>query len=231
VNQQIITTGIVLTRVDYGEADRILTMITPDHGKVRLLARGVRRSKSKLAGGIELFSTSQITFLPGRREIGTLISSRLVKYYDQIVKDLDRTMLGYALLKRCNRATEDATESTYYDLLAVTLDALNTPEVDMRLIEIWFDAQLLKLSGHQPNLHTDSNNNKLEVDKLFTFDFDSMSFMPANQGMYTTDHVKLLRLIYGANRPAQLHQIQNIADILAMCQQLVTAARQQLIRI
>src|SRR5688572_21914665 len=102
---QTVTEAIVLSRTDYGEADRILTLLTPDHGKLRLIAKGVRRVKSKLAGGIELFSITSITYIKGRGDIGTLVSTRLAKYYDQIVKDLDRTMLGYDLIKQLNRVT------------------------------------------------------------------------------------------------------------------------------
>ena len=49
------TKAIVLRRTDYGEADRILQLLTPS-GKRSVIARGVRKEKSKLAGGIELFS-------------------------------------------------------------------------------------------------------------------------------------------------------------------------------
>lgn len=108
---QIVTTAIVLGRTDYGEADRILTLLTPDQGKLRLLAKGVRRVKSKLAGGIELFSVSTITFVRGRGDIGALVSTRLNKHYGHIVQDLDRTMLGYELLKQLNKTTEDEPSS------------------------------------------------------------------------------------------------------------------------
>ncbi len=111
---QIVTKGIVLTRTDYGEADRIITMLTPDQGKVRVIAKGVRRVKSKLAGGIELFSVSSITYIPGRKEIGTLVSTRLQQHFGNIVKDIDRTMLGYELLKRLNKATEDDVDDDYF---------------------------------------------------------------------------------------------------------------------
>ena len=50
------TKAIVIRRTNYGEADRILQLLTPDYGKVSVMARGVRREKSKLAGGIELFA-------------------------------------------------------------------------------------------------------------------------------------------------------------------------------
>jgi DNA repair protein RecO (recombination protein O) len=83
---QIITTAIILRRTDFGEADRILTLITPDHGKIRLMAKGVRRPKSKLAGGIELFSVSKISYIKGRSEIGTLVSAQLNTHYGTIVR-------------------------------------------------------------------------------------------------------------------------------------------------
>jgi DNA repair protein RecO (recombination protein O) len=67
------TNGIILARTNYGEADRIITFLTPDHGKVKVIAKAVRKSKSKLAGGIELFSISQISFIIGRGEINTLV--------------------------------------------------------------------------------------------------------------------------------------------------------------
>ena len=53
------TKAIVLRRTDYGEADRILQLLTPS-GKRSVIARGVRKEKSKLAGGIELFSVSDV---------------------------------------------------------------------------------------------------------------------------------------------------------------------------
>jgi DNA repair protein RecO (recombination protein O) len=50
--RQFRTQAIILNRTDYGEADRIISFLTPDHGKVKAIAKAVRKSKSKLAGGI-----------------------------------------------------------------------------------------------------------------------------------------------------------------------------------
>jgi len=79
--KQLVARAIVLSRTDFGEADRIITLLTPDQGKVRLVARGVRRAKSKIAGGIELFSISDITYMTGKGDLGTLISARLDRHY------------------------------------------------------------------------------------------------------------------------------------------------------
>src|SRR3989338_4307269 len=115
--KRFVTKGIILSRTDYGEADRILTFLTNDHGKVRAIAKAVRKSKSKLAGGIELFSVSEITIVEGRGEVKTLISTRLVKHYGDIVKDLERTHQAYEFMSMLNKATEDAAEPAYFELL------------------------------------------------------------------------------------------------------------------
>ena len=63
------TQAIILKRINFGEADRILTAITPEYGKISILAKGVRRSKSKLAGGLELFSVTDIGFINGKSNL------------------------------------------------------------------------------------------------------------------------------------------------------------------
>ena len=54
MSDEIKTLGFVLRRTNYGEADRILNLITPQ-GKISAIAKGVRKPKSKLAGGVEMF--------------------------------------------------------------------------------------------------------------------------------------------------------------------------------
>ena len=72
----ISTQAIVLKRSNYREADRILRVITPDRGKISLIAKAVRKPKSKLAGGIELFSVNEISYIEGKSDLSTLVSSR-----------------------------------------------------------------------------------------------------------------------------------------------------------
>src|ERR1700752_4542275 len=107
--KQTITSAIVLSRTSYQEADRILTLLTPDYGKLRVLAKGVRKSKSKMAGGIELFSIAEIGFIRGKGEMGTLTSSRLIKHFGTIVQDITRTTAGYEIIRVLNKTTEDQT--------------------------------------------------------------------------------------------------------------------------
>ena len=212
--KQIVTRGIVLSRIDFQEADRILTIITPDQGKIRLMARGVRKVKSKLAGGIELFSLSQITFIPGRGEIKTLVSSRLQTHFGNIVKDINRTMLGYELLKRINKLTEDATEPAYFELLARTLEGLDDETLSSEALEFWFNMQLLKITGHPPNLRTTSGEQTLTKGKNYNFDYSSMTFEPSSDGTLTANHIKLMRLGTNSSRPAIFTKDKGSAKLL-----------------
>lgn len=206
---QILTQGVVLARTDFQEADRILTLLTPDHGKVKVIAKGVRRPRSKLAGGIELLSVSDLTILPGRGDLGTLISSRLIVHYGNIVQDIQRTMLAYELLKRMNRVTEDAAGEEYFLILQRSLQALNDLALSCDLIELWFSMQLLNVTGHMPNLQTDTEGQRLQPDQKYLFDFDSMAFRGHAGGSFGANHIKLLRLAYATESPLTLKQVQD----------------------
>ena len=229
--QQQVTNAIVLTRTDYGEADRILTLLTPDHGKLRLMAKGVRRVKSKLAGGIELFSVTDVTFIKGRSEIGTLVSARLQVYYKHIVQHLDRTMLGYELIKQLHKATEDEPETDYFHVLEQAFVALDDSDIDLNLIKLWFSAQLLRLSGHTPNLRTEPDGTRLSAGQTYEFSFDDSSFITRPDGPYDADAIKFLRLVFSGNQPHVLAKVQGSTELATRSVPLVTNLRQLHLRI
>lgn len=222
--KQLVTQGIILARTDYGEADRILTLLTPDHGKLRLLAKGVRRIKSKLAGGIELFSVSHITFIRGRSELGTLVSTRLITHYGHIVGDLNRTMLGYELIKELHKITEDEAVDDYFELLKQAFEALDDTDIPLPLIRLWFSAELLRLGGHSPNLQTDGAGAKLQADGRYLFDFEAMCFTPSDRpDTFDASQIKFLRLAFSGHQPKVLNQVQGSKQLAESCGPLVQA--------
>ena len=95
------TTAIILRRTNFGETDRILNLLTPE-GQKSVRARGVRKEKSKLAGGIELFCVSDVVIHEGRSDIGTLTSAKMLKFYQNILTDLERLELASQILKDIN---------------------------------------------------------------------------------------------------------------------------------
>jgi DNA repair protein RecO (recombination protein O) len=218
---QLVTQAIILARTDYGEADRILTMLTPQYGKLRLVAKGVRRVKSKLAGGIELFSVSEITFIRGRGEIGTLVSARLIEHYRHIVEDLERTMTGYELMKQLHKITEDEAEADYFVVLRQLFEALDDQKISLEVVGFWFDAQLLRLGGRTPNLDTDTTGSALRADRAYQFDTAAMAFMLTENGPFGSGHIKLLRLVCSGITPRALQQIRGVDKLLLPCARLV----------
>ncbi len=225
------TQAVILNRIEYGEADRILTLLTPDHGKLSLIAKGVRRIKSKLAGGIELFSVSDISYVRGRGDIGTLISTRLVRHYGNIVSDVDRTMLGYELIRQLHKATEDQPEPEYFELIEQAFAALDDPAIDLRLVRLWFLMQLLRIDGHTPNLQTDLAGAKLQADQKYTFSFDDMAFAERLDAPYAADDIKFLRVGFAGNRPAVMQKITGLDHQLDMALPLVQTMAQTYLRI
>jgi DNA repair protein RecO (recombination protein O) len=211
---QLATKGIILSRTDFGEADKIITLLTPDSGKLRLIAKGVRRSKSKLAGGVELFSVSDITYIKGRGEIGTLISARLIQHYGRIVQDVNRTMLGYELIKQLNKVTEDSPETEYFTLLEQSFESLDDATISLELIRFWFGVQLLGQAGYSPNLYTDLNDEKLVAEVSYNFNYDTMMFDHDDNGRYNAQHIKLLRLTFNNNHPKLLANVRGSQDLL-----------------
>ncbi len=206
--------GIILGRTNFGEADRIITMLTPDRGKLTLIAKGVRRQNSKLAGGLELFCVSDIMFMYGRGEIGTLISARLKKHYENISKDLERTMTAYEFVKRVHKSTEDEPEEEYFRLLQTTLENLNDYRVSIRIIDLWFSSQLLRLSGYSPNLQTDENGERLKSNVSYNFNLDKMTFSASEGAAINDTHIKLLRLAFDKRNPLILQRISGVENLL-----------------
>ncbi len=227
---QIVTSGIILNRINYGEADKIITVITPDHGKVRFMARGVRKIKSKLAGGIELFSVSTVVFIPGKKDISTLISTRLLTHFNHIVEDLDRTMIGYDVLKMINKATEDQCDSDYYELLLRALTNLNDEEVDALLTKCAFMARLLKVMGHAPNSAKTHDGKAFSVSKTYNFDYQAMGFYEQEKGSFKANHIKMLRLLL-TTEPHKLQLISGLNEVLPGLEQLLRQGLGQYIKL
>ncbi|HET9850814.1 MAG TPA: DNA repair protein RecO [Candidatus Saccharimonadales bacterium] len=231
--RQVKTKGIIISRVDFGEADRILTWLTLDNGKIKTIAKAVRKSTSKLAGGVELFSVSEICYVLGKGDINTLTSSRLIKHFGNIVKDLERTQMAYELIRILNKATEDNTEPAYFDLLELALQALDDFAISPGITKLWFDMRLLRLAGHMPNLETDASGKKLSVDRKYYFEIEHMRFRtsPERQGDFGADHIKFLRLGFSSASPNVIQRVSAAPQLTVPVQPLVGAMLASFVRL
>ena len=208
----VVAKAIVLKRLNYGEADRILTVITPDNGKLSAIAKGARRAKSKLAGGLELFCVSDVGFINGKSELRTIVSARLDRQFTDIVKDVNATMLAYAFLKLIDEHTQDDCDAGYFRLLEHSLEALVQHE-EPALTNVWFLSQLLSLGGRAINLQSQVDGHEFAEDARYAFDYDNMGFVAAKNGQYTPRHIKFLRLLTKVDTPANLLKVESADDL------------------
>lgn len=210
--------AVILKRMNYGEADRILTVLTRDSGRLSLMAKGVRRSTSKLAGGIELFSESSIQYIKGRGEIGTLVSARILNYYGNIVLSLEASTTAYSVLSITEKITEHSDGPEYYDLLVQALFLLNTG-YDPKLVIGLFYVRLLSVTGHDINVQSDIYGNKFEESKTYQYNFDKNAFEIVPFG-YESGVVKVVKAL-SLMSLSQLRRIRGVENNLEDCLRLL----------
>lgn len=191
--------AIVLSRIDYGEKDRIITLLCKENGQVTALARGVRAPKSRLAGGIELLSESEIAYIEGRSDIKPLISTRLIVHHEVLAGDLERMQVGFNMIRTIKKIIHEGAGAEFYPVLASALVALNDLSTNSQIVEIWFNLNTMKSSGSEPNLRYTNT-----ADERFDFDYDVQGFKPSESGAYTKNDLKLLRLCLSNDRPPRL---------------------------
>lgn len=209
------TQAIVLRRTNYGEADRILQLLTPA-GKKSVMARGVRKEKSRLAGGIELFAICDVVIGEGKGELGVLTSARLVQFYGKIMQDYDRMQFAYAVIKLVTKASEMVDEPEWYDILSEVLMGLDAHSIDLQLVQAWFYIHYAAVLGHELSLYHDTSGDKLTAEDMYRYDETDQGFRKVTGGEIGAEHIKLLRLI--ATRPLKtLAQIGGLETILPDC--------------
>ncbi|MFI5212375.1 MAG: DNA repair protein RecO [Candidatus Saccharimonadales bacterium] len=209
------TRAIVLRRTNYGEADRILQFLTPE-GKKSVMARGVRREKSKLAGGIELFAVTDIVINQGKGELGILTSARLVHFYRHIMTDYDRMQFGYEAIKQVARASEMVDEPDWYDVLFEVFKGLDALGLALQLTQTWFYLHYSELLGAGLSLSNDMDGHPLQPDQRYTYDVSEKGLRPAVNGEVTADHIKFMRLI-SVKSLETLAQVGGVESILPDC--------------
>lgn len=143
--------AIVLTRHDYGEADRILTLYTPAYGKIRAIAKGARRPKSKLGPHLDYFGRVALHLSRGR-DLDVITSAELLEPHARLRVDIDAFGHASYYAELIRHLTQDRQENRrLYDLLMRSLTVLDDG------IEPWtvtrhFELALLSALGYQPEL-------------------------------------------------------------------------------
>jgi DNA repair protein RecO (recombination protein O) len=145
--------AVVLRHSDWGEADRLLSLFTRDLGKVRAIAKGVRKMRSRKAGHLEPFTRVNLLLARGR-DLLIVTQADTISAYLPLREDLVR--IGYAayVVELLDRFTYDEGENrALYRLLTDTLSRLEK-ESDPSLAVRYYEIRLLDLLGYRPKLFT-----------------------------------------------------------------------------
>ncbi|MCW1968005.1 MAG: DNA repair protein RecO [Anaerolineae bacterium] len=146
------TQAIILRRVDMGEADRLLTILTPARGKMKVMAKGVRKLTSRKTGHVELFTRVQFVLAQGHT-FDVASQADTIEPYVRLREDVQRATLAHYVCELADGfAQEETDESELYELLAHALEWLCTAP-DPLLVARYVEMRLLTLSGYRPQLY------------------------------------------------------------------------------
>jgi DNA repair protein RecO (recombination protein O) len=146
--------GIVLRTQKLGEADRIITVLGRSTGRIRAVAKGVRRTKSRFGARLEPFTHVDLMLHPGR-SLDVITQAEVIRPYGEpLAADYPRYTAGVAMLETAERFTPEEKEPSLRQLLLLIggLRALGEGEHDPRLVLDAFMLRSLAVAGYAPTL-------------------------------------------------------------------------------
>jgi DNA repair protein RecO (recombination protein O) len=173
--------GVVLRTHKLGEADRIVVFLTAGHGKVRAVAKGVRKTKSRFGGRLEPPLHVSLLLYQGR-ELDVVNQAETLDHYRSVREDLDRMTDAMALLEAVDQvAQQGEANAPLYRMLTGALRALSEAAVRPTLLVAAFYWKLLALEGVAP---------VLDQCVRCGAESDLVSFDPAEGGALCRQHRK-----------------------------------------
>lgn len=150
------TLALNLKQEERGEADYLFTAFSKDFGKLRVLGRGIRKTKAKLRAGIPLFSQSEIEFIEGRN-YKTLTDAILVQDFGRIKKSLPRLKIAQRIAGVVSRfISGEERDEQIWQLLLETLGRLNNPQLTInhqQRLFFYFFWNFFSILGYAPELY------------------------------------------------------------------------------
>lgn len=175
------TRAIVLAHFDLGEADRIITLLTPEEGKIRAVAKGVRRPKSRIGGSVEPFAELDLVLARGRNlDVVTQVS--VAHAWLRLRDRLESTATAWYLGEISDRAVEERGGAhPVYGLLRRSCQLLDDGMAPQRVAR-WFEMGLADAMGVRPEL-----DRCVECHRVLE-ESDRFRWVPALGGVLCGDH-------------------------------------------
>jgi len=150
------TKGIFLDKEDRGEADQLFTVYTEDYGKLKILGKAIRKIKSKLRSGADIFYFSEIEFIQGKT-YKTLTDAILIDKFKNLREDPQKLEIAYKIADALNSLTAPEEEDEkIWQLVLTTFKKLNDLRFaidDLRLAYYFFLWNFFALLGFNPELY------------------------------------------------------------------------------
>lgn len=135
--------AIILSKKNYGEADRILVVYSKHFGQLRLLAKGIRKLKSRKRGHLEVFSHIKFYATSSSRGMDIVAEVETVDSFDEIRRDLKRVAVGYYLCEILSSLTRDGEKNEKLFLLAVSFLSDLKYSTSLRSLRVKFATEIL----------------------------------------------------------------------------------------
>jgi DNA repair protein RecO (recombination protein O) len=145
--------GVVLRAVKLGEADKIVTVMTQGSGKVRAVAKGIRKTTSRFGARLEPFTHVSLMAYRGRGALDTVTQAEIIAHHRPIREDLGLFAAGETMLEATDKVAEEHERNVKLFLLLLGgLRALAVRPGDPVAVAESFLLKLLSLSGFHPSL-------------------------------------------------------------------------------
>jgi DNA repair protein RecO (recombination protein O) len=151
VPRRYVTDAIVLSRFDLGEADRVLTLVTPEHGKLKAIAKGIRRPASRLGGSLEPFAELNVALARGRT-FDVVTEVRVGHAWLALRDRLESAATAWYLAELADRSLEERHEARdLYALLRRAYELLDAGMAPGRVAR-WYEMHLADELGQRPEV-------------------------------------------------------------------------------
>ena len=145
--------GVVLRSHKLGEADKIVTIMTQGSGKVRAVAKGIRKTTSRFGARLEPFTHVSLMLYHGRGSLDTVTQAEIIASHPNIREDLALFAAGETMLEAVDKVAEEHEKNVRVTLLLLSgCRALDAKPVDPAAVAESFMLKLLSLSGFHPSL-------------------------------------------------------------------------------
>ncbi|MFC7393314.1 DNA repair protein RecO [Scopulibacillus cellulosilyticus] len=145
------TEGIIIKTINYGETNKIITLFTREHGKIGLMARGAKKTKSKLSAVSQLLMYGQFLYQKGKG-LGVLHQGEPLLPFRELKTDLYKMAYAAYIVEMLDKLTDQNVKNPYlFELLLQILNYIDEG-IDPEVLLMIFEVKMLSAAGIEPEL-------------------------------------------------------------------------------